>query len=187
LLLPFFAATVILSAAGCAAPPADDGATRSANLSSTTAATDACGVGQTAIDFSLHYGDGAADAAHGCFTDGDDWFTNGRILNVDADLPAGSFHLQVRIFHRDQLTGAGLVFPGPAGDASVSYDVGQSAYFTSSAPRLEVSEIALPTGDSDPNGVLAGTVTAHIVSNIGDRDGDLRVVFAARGIKAGFI
>jgi hypothetical protein len=95
----------------------------------------------------------------------------------------------MRIFHPDALTGAGLVFPGPAGDASVSYETPDHTLYSSQSPRLEIREIALPTLEDVPNGVLAGTVTAHLEANVPrqGRTGELRVTFATRGIKAGAI
>ena len=109
------------------------------------------------------------------------------MLGVQTTLPGGELNLTVRIFHPAALTGAGTVFPGPAGDASAGYVTLDHAEYSSRTARLEVSEIALPEKESVPNGVLAGTVTAHLTANVGDRTGELRVSFATRGIKAGFI
>ena len=184
LLLPFFAATAIVTASGCGGP---EGADPSTELASSTSSLSTCGDGQTAIDFSLRFSDGAEDKAAGCFTEGDDWFINGRMLYVVVALPGGDLNIGVRILHPDALAGAATVFPGPAGDAGGGYYTHDHVLYTSSAARLEVSEIALPQEESVPNGVLAGTLTAHLLPNVGGRTGELRVTFATRGIKAGGI
>jgi hypothetical protein len=179
--LPFVLGVSFPLMAACADPPPPEGAAATAELSATAPAKSACTEGTTAVDFSASFSDGTERHTQGCFAAGDDWLVNGHYYSVTANVPDGSLLLFVRLPSNG--VPSGPVLPGPGEAVRLSYTSGATHLYSPSA-KLEVAELHAPSvGGSD--GVLAGTVTAHLKSSVDDLSADVRIVLAARGIREG--